>query len=334
MTLPEWAVEGPLSSSLKSSTSRLAVERKARVALAAKVIPFGVSYLDDCLGGIHPTDLIVISAASGAGKTTLGTLLAMSAASKHRRVAFFALEAYENEIEQRLLFARMCQIDARHGRRYDITFASWMMGQCGDVGWLEAKAADELDLSGLRTLYRKESFGADDITAQFLAIRSKVDLIILDHLHYVDYDGLSENAGLRKVVRAIRTAALEIQTPVIVIAHLRKRDAKTAGLIPTVDDIHGSSDIAKVATKIVVLAPMRGTQFAASPPYISNTVMQVIKDRYAGTNGFAAMMEYDLRSQSYLDRYVVYKPTWGNKDLDKVDPDKVPRWAKRAARTT
>jgi len=331
VTLPEWAVEGPLSSSLKSSTERLATERKARVALAAKVIPTGISYLDDCLGGIHPTDLIVVSAASGAGKTTLGTLLATSAASEGRRVAFFALEAYENEIEQRILFARMCQINALHGSRHaDLTFSAWMMGKCDGIAWLETKAVDELDLRGLRTLYREEHFGADDITAQFLAIRSKVDLIILDHLHYVDYDGQSENAGLRKVVRAIRTAALEIQTPVIVIAHLRKRDAKTAGLIPTVDDIHGSSDIVKVATKVVVLAPMRGTQFAAEPSYISNTVMQVIKDRYAGTNGYAAMMEYDLRSQSYRDRYVIYKPSWGNKDLDAVDADKVPAWASSA----
>ncbi|HND85068.1 MAG TPA: DnaB-like helicase C-terminal domain-containing protein, partial [Pseudobdellovibrionaceae bacterium] len=40
------------------------------------LIPFGISFLDGALDGILPNDLILIGAATGAGKTTLATQLA------------------------------------------------------------------------------------------------------------------------------------------------------------------------------------------------------------------------------------------------------------------
>lgn len=312
---------------LRSSSDRLAAEGEQRRELAKRVIPWPLDYLQDVCHGIHPTDLIVVSAATGAGKTTLGSMLAERAAQKGRRVAFFALEAYENEIEQRILFRAICRRLSALGSYRRLTFSEWMMN-CQREGELEESARRELDLDGLKTYYREERFGPDDIMRQFLAIRAEVDLIVLDHLHYVDHSESTDNAGIQVIARALRTVSLEIKTPVIAIAHLRKRDTRSDSLIPVVDDIHGSSEVSKVATKIVALASLRNTVFQSERSNISNTVIQVVKDRYAGVNGYAGVLKYNLDTQSYEDGYTLVRPTFGNKSLDLVNREDVPAWAR------
>jgi hypothetical protein len=140
----------------------------------------------------------------------------------------------------------------------------------------------------------------------FAAIQGKADLIVLDHLHYVDADGPNENVETKKIVQAIRDSSLAAQVPVVAIAHLRKKQGGVnAREIPDADAIHGASEVSKVATKIVMVAPARSEDFVSSDPATANTFMQVVKDRYEGVNGYAALMQYGLATMSYKDRYQV-----------------------------
>ncbi len=73
-------------------------------SFAQSMIPFGVQYLDRALSGIFPNDLIIVGAATGAGKSELATTIAIHNAELGNRVAFFALEAHHGEIELRTKF--------------------------------------------------------------------------------------------------------------------------------------------------------------------------------------------------------------------------------------
>lgn len=297
-----------------------------------RIIPFEVSYLDDCCSGIHPTDMIIIGAATGAGKTTLGALLAQRAATNGKRVYFFALEAFKTEIETRVLFRAICAL-ANEAKEYQqwMTLAAWMYGKCPELDKYEETAKDicRKRLKTLNTYYRKRSFTKDDITRMFKLIEGKADLIVLDHLHFVDTDG-PDNSEMKKITQAIRESSLDIQVPAVLIAHLRKKGSgASAREIPSIEDIHGSSEVIKIATKVVMVAPAQSEDFVSDDPAIANTFMQVVKDRYAGVNGYAALMQYDLAGMSYRKRYTVCR----------VDPngkpslsDKRPGWAGSALR--
>jgi hypothetical protein len=294
--------------------------------LAARCMDFNVPFLDDYCCGIHPTDLIICSAASGAGKTTLGTLLAEEAAVTGKRVYLFALEAHRNEMELRMLYREMQSLaGAVHASKQIPSFTQWMYGR-GQLNpeW-EKQARDRLAkfTETLFTYYRRDSFSSADITRTFNEAADEGDLIILDHLHYVDTDGKNENHELKQIVKAIRDVALAREVPVIVMAHLRKRDRTGRQLIPTTDDIHGSSDVTKVATKVVMLAPLTG--HLPTKPDVARTGMAVIKDRYRGNTGHVAILNYDLGKLCYQRPYVVARLGYNHSTITQLE--QLPSWA-------
>lgn len=321
----------------KSSVERLGEEREQRLRHQERIQPFNVGYLDDCCLGIYPTDLVVVCAASGAGKTSIAALMAQFASAQGRRVHFFALEAHKSEIEQRMLFRSICDVLRERGKStWGVTFQRWMYGWCSQAVTEEVELAARArlgdDLAQQRTFYRGEKFTAEDITRLFLAVQHETDLIVLDHLHYVDSDDANENRGMRAATKAIRDAALSMEKPVIVVAHMRKKDrAGKQRIIPDIDDVHGSSDIVKIATKVVMLAPARDR--AAKQPGIANTYLQVVKDRFAGVAGYAALCAYDLRTLRYHDEYVVGRLSFMGDKLQELPPSQKPEWAVRGIAT-
>lgn len=316
----------------RSSVERLAEERERRLKHVERVMPFNVSYLDDVCMGIYPTDLVVVCAASGAGKTSIAALISQLASAQGRRVHFFALEAHRSEIEQRMLFRAICDVLRERGSSMrGVTFQSWMYGNAQRLITEGVEEAARLrlvaDVQGQRTFYRGEKFTAEDITRLFLAVQNETDLVVLDHLHYVDSDDRDENRGLKAATKAIRDAALCMEKPVIVVAHLRKKDRGKPRIIPDIDDVHGSSDIVKIATKVVMLAPSRDRE--SSEPGVANTYMQVVKDRFAGVQGYAALCQYDLRTLRYRDQYVVGRLNFAGDAFENVDDANRPEWAAR-----
>jgi replicative DNA helicase len=316
--------------SFRPASERLAEEADLRRRRAAKVMPWNIAFLDDIALGIYPTDLIVFCAASGAGKTTVAALISQLAAAQGRLVHFFALEAHRSEIEQRMLFRTIRDVMRERAMRTWLTYAEWMHGRSVPKD-VEDEARSRLieQTVGLRTYYREQRFAAEDITRLFAAIQHETDLIVLDHLHYVDSDDRNENSAIREATRSVRDIALAIEKPVVVIAHLRKKDAKRPRIIPDIDDVHGSSEIVKVATKVVMLAPARAS--LADNPGVANTYMQVVKDRFVGATGLAGMLRYDLQTLQYQDEYVLGRLSFIGDTFEALEADSLPYWARHAA---
>ncbi len=319
----------------RSSTSRLEDANAERIANIARVMPYNVSYLDDELLGIHPNDIAIIMAATGAGKTTLGSILAQKAAEEGKRVRFFALEAYQHEIEVRTLFRETCKLAQDAGDWCaSMTQQRWIKQGIPELdGYTELAIANlKGRISTLQTYYRTTKFDREDVREQFLKSEGETDLIILDHLHYIDSDGTNENHELKQVVQVIRDCGQALRVPVIVIAHIRKRQGgmKADWWIPSVEDIHGSSDVAKMATTIIAVAPARDSDFLSKEPGVSNTFMAVLKDRIGGDKGFAALMQYDLGTMQYRAKYKVCRRLHNGKV---EHAEHAPLWAKRGVAT-
>ena len=69
-------------------------------------IPTGFVDLDKMLGGLQKSDLIIVAARPGVGKTSLLLNMALNAARRfHQRVGVFSLEMSAEQIVQRLVSA-------------------------------------------------------------------------------------------------------------------------------------------------------------------------------------------------------------------------------------
>jgi replicative DNA helicase len=320
----------------KSGAERIKGEAAERVERGKHEIPYHHGFLDDLLRGISKNDLIVLGAETGAGKTEFARAIAAANARSGRRVYYFALEAEELEIERRTKYQIILELarDQLNANSlwWRVNYPDWYRGKLEDIFGEHNEKADRmyaLEFSNLHTYYRGSKFDHDDIKRLFLAIQSDAELIILDHLHYVDIEDENENRGFKKTVKMIRDVALGIGRPVILIVHLRKRDLRAKAIVPDIEMVHGSSDIAKICTRAIMLAPARSMPH--EKPHISNTFFSVPKDRVGGATGLVALCHFDRGLRRYHDLYTLGRMSPDGTEFEPLERD-LPRWAKRAYR--
>lgn len=248
-----------------------------------RLLTFGIDYLDDATAGILRNDLILIGAGSGAGKTQVCCNIARANIEVGKKVHFIALEAEHAEIERRIkfqIFAKKFSEDPDRPH-VQISFQNWMLGDyVKSCAKYEAAAAQEFaeNYTTLYTFYKQDKFDVYDLTAKVLECADETDLIICDHVHVFDYDDDNENRAIKEIAKTARMLTLENGIPIILVSHLRKRDKSQADLVPGIDEFHGSSDLYKIATKAITLAPGRW-----SPDGRYETLFRVVKNRFEGS---------------------------------------------------
>jgi archaellum biogenesis ATPase FlaH len=224
------------------------------------LLKFGIDYLDDANVGICKNELIVIGSASGSGKTQLCTNIALANVANGKRVHYIALEASYLEIEQRIkfqLFANEYFSDPNRPTGIYINYRNWKFGDYQEsLAKYEAAAASKFihKTNGLNVYYKKGKFDLNDLLLTITSISSETDLVILDHLHYMDLESTNENSEIKEILKTARDLALELSIPIILVSHMRKRDKFSTELCPGQEEFHGSSDIFKVCTLAITFA--------------------------------------------------------------------------------
>jgi hypothetical protein len=313
-----------------TAPGRIIGELADRQDLAARALKYHHAFLDDCLRAILPNDLVLLGAPSGIGKTDLALGIAASNAAIGRAVHYFALEAEPRELERRTKFAMLSREAHRtkHAHRSELNYADWMLGKCEHIcGPINASIDQAIlaNLGSLWTYYRGAKFSAHDLQREILDIHTLTNLIVVDHLHYIDSDDENEQKALGDTVKTLRDVALRIGKPVILVAHLRKRTGGAKQLVATLDDFHGSSNIVKICTQAITIEHAPG--FDTGKWYLAPTFMTVLKDRRAGAPRLVALMHFDRRTKGYLDTYTLGKLTKGGAEWEQIDAKDKPSWA-------
>lgn len=318
-------------SDFKSIKERSANGYKQREDKYKNKIPFGISFLDDALGGITQDELTLIGAKTGMGKTQLATLIAINAAKSGKRVHYFALEAYEGEIEDRIVYPIIKdEAYRRNPQREKVDYLKWLYCEAGsDLEEIENTVRQKDLYPTFKVFYRKNEFGIKDFERLFLLVKDKTDLIIIDHLHYFDIDGPNENAELKQIIKDIRDCGQISGKPVVLVAHLRKTDRRLKQLIPDIEDFHGSSDIAKIGTTAITVAP----DPECNEKNFKKTYMKIMKFRKSSARCIGvAKMAFSFRDQAYDETYAMGYVNQAGDKFTEMTNDKIPDWAKRAAR--
>lgn len=316
----------------KSSSERFAEARAVRKAGVAKKLRIGISYLDKALRGIFPDDVFLLSASSGAGKTQAALMIALANLEEGKRVYFFALEASKAEIENRILYPHVMEryyADSKRPPLGKIDFSDWVYGDF--AGKLDAYEQDaerfcEQAYKSLQTFYKAGEFTVANLMEEVSLCAHEADLIIVDHAHFFSFGDKSETEGLKEIVGVVRQLAQSKQVPFLLVAHMRKRDKLNGDLVPGQEEIHGSSDIFKMATRVVTLSPGKPT-----PDGKYETFIRICKDRNdSGVNRFIARQFFDPRKRKYDQEFQL---DWAERKRDEgfqlIDQSYYPHWATR-----
>jgi hypothetical protein len=221
--------------------------QKEKMAMNKNMVcKFGIDVLDQCLGGIIPTDLVVVAAPTGQGKSELLMNIAVEN-SKLKTVLYYQLEMDNSAPVDRMVLKEAnkngADISASKFRVNDLT--GEQRKECDKAYKKIAKKADQL------LLYSGDALDFESFSKTFQRC-DNVDLIVVDHLHYFSLeDGENMSASLGKVMRGIRNIVKRSKIPVVIASHLRKPFKPDDE--PTQHDLFGSSNIAKEATNIILL---------------------------------------------------------------------------------
>lgn len=299
---------------LQPSPDRMFNEAESRRQDASKGhLEYGVSFLDDCLGGLFRKQFVIVGAETGVGKTEFARLVAAHNAKKKKRVHAYFLEAEENEIERRIKFPLLLQRYARDGAQVDprkMNYVEWCAGRCAvlDKFSEEIEMVYKAEYSTLYTYYRQRSgFSADSLKREFLKARGTADLFVIDHLQYLDIASEKhEVQAVTDLLMTMRDLTLWSGIPILCICHLKKTGRST-GLVPNLDDLYGTGNVTKIATTCITLAPFRDTaNIGGGPEGGLATLIQAQKYRLEGARTrVAGLCWYKPEEGCYGNQYCI-----------------------------
>ncbi len=207
----------------------------------------GFAALDDFLGGLQRSDLIILAARPSLGKTSLALGIARNAAvNQHACVAFFSLEMSREAVVQRLL-ASESNVDLRRLR----------LGL-----YTEEEEKQIMDASGV--LSEAPIYIDDSPQPRVIEMRSKVrrlhfergvDLVVIDYLQLIRGDTRSENRvqEISEITRSLKALARELDRPIVVVSQLSRAVEWRASHIPQLSDLRESGSIEQDADVVIFI---------------------------------------------------------------------------------
>ena len=204
--------------------------------------------IDDILGGLQRSDLIVMGARPSAGKTSLALNIARNAAVNQKAcVALFSLEMSREAVVQRLL-ASEANVDSKSVRLG--TYTERQERRIMEASGILSEAPVYIDDSPqLRVVEMRGK-------AQRLHRERTVDLVIVDYLQLIQGAARSESRvqELSEITRSLKALAREIDAPVLAISQLSRAVEWRASHRPQLSDLRDSGSIEQDADVVLFIS--------------------------------------------------------------------------------
>lgn len=210
-------------------------------------IPTGFSRMDNKLAGINPSNLVIIAARPGIGKTTFALNIASYLCLEEKKtVGFFSLEMSKEELVDRMLVmeAKIDSWKLKTGKLTDdeMTRLTQAYGRLADAN-LFIDDTPALSITEMRTKARK------------LQIEKKLDLIVMDYIQLAD-PGRRTDSRVQEVSyisQGLKNIARELQVPVIALSQLSRAVEQRGEKKPQLADLRDSGAIEQDADIVMFL---------------------------------------------------------------------------------
>ena len=214
-------------------------------------VPTGLRDLDDKLGGLHQSDLVIIAGRPSMGKTSLATNIAFNAArnvlnnGSKSSVAFFSLEMSSEQLSTRIISeqARIGSNDIRRGRISDEQFDQFLE---------TSKNISELPLFIDET--PAISIAAMSNRARRIKRLYGLDLIVVDYIQLMkgsfnNKDGRVQE--ISQITQGLKAIAKELGVPVLALSQLSRQVEQRDDHKPQLSDLRESGSIEQDADVVM-----------------------------------------------------------------------------------
>ena len=214
-------------------------------------VPTGLSDLDEKLGGLHKSDLIIIAGRPSMGKTALATNIAYYAA-KHMQdnnekgsVAFFSLEMSSEQLSTRILSeqARISSHEIRTGKATEETLNRYIETSRNIYDlplYIDETPAIAISTLSNRARRIKRLFGLKLIV---------VDYIQLMRTNSNRMDGRVQE--ISEITQGLKALAKELNVPVVALSQLSRAVEQRDDKKPQLSDLRESGSIEQDADVVL-----------------------------------------------------------------------------------
>ena len=214
-------------------------------------VPTGLRDLDDRLGGLHNSDLIIIAGRPSMGKTALATNIAFNAAQKLQdtgkksSIAFFSLEMSSEQLSTRILAeqSRIKSNDIRRGKISEEQFDKFIetSKNISELPlFIDETPAISIAALGNRARRIKRLFGLDMIV---------VDYIQLMRASSNNRDGRVQE--ISEITQGLKAIAKELSVPVVALSQLSRAVEQRDDHKPLLSDLRESGSIEQDADVVM-----------------------------------------------------------------------------------
>lgn len=209
-----------------------------------KGIPTGISDLDNTITGLNRSDLILLAARPGMGKTSFALNIARNVAvNAQKRVAFFSLEMTKEQLVSRLL-----STEAMVGG------VKLRTGKLAEDEWIRLIEAG--DILSKTQLYFDDTPGitVPEMKAKLRRLKD-VDLVVIDYLQLMASARRIDNRvqEISEITRNLKIMAKEINVPVLTLSQLSRASEQRAEHRPMLSDLRDSGSIEQDADIVMFL---------------------------------------------------------------------------------
>lgn len=226
-------------------------DRLEELAASDRAIPglsTGLRDLDRAISGLNNSDLVLLAARPGMGKTSMALNILLDAGKKSgKKVAFFSLEMSREQLALRLISSE-CFVDNK----------KLVTGKLTDEDWESvAAAADSLNRSTI-LIDDDSSVTVADILAKCRRVED-LGLIIIDYLQLMQSAGGKTRGGdnrqqiVSDISRSLKIMAKELNVPVLCLSQLSRANESRQDKRPMLSDLRESGAIEQDADIVLFL---------------------------------------------------------------------------------
>lgn len=192
--------------------------------------------LDKYLLGLHESDMLIVAARPGMGKTSFCLNLALKAAKEGYPVALFSLEMSADQLVTRMLSSES-MIDQQKLRSGNISIEEIerMIKTAGEISKLPIYIDDTPGISAMEIRGK----------ARRLKAKHGLGLIIIDYLQLMQSHKKSENRQqeVSEISRSLKALARELSVPLMALSQLSRAVEQTADKKPALSHLRESGSL-------------------------------------------------------------------------------------------
>ena len=207
-------------------------------------IPTGISDLDAVTSGLNRSDLIIVGARPGMGKTSFALNIARNVAMLQKKVvAFFNLEMSREQMVNRLLSSE-ARVSSQKLRTGNLSADEWSRISAASSSLCEAPIF----------LDDTASITVPEMKARLRRLKN-LGFVVIDYLQLMHSARRTDNRvqEVSEITRSLKIMAKELNVPVMVCAQLSRGTEKQANHRPALADLRESGSIEQDADQVLFL---------------------------------------------------------------------------------